>query len=342
MKNNLPSKYFLAPMAELSTPPLRCIIKKLSPSTALYSEMLAAGPIAANAIHNEPLIKKWEFDDPLIYQLVGSDPSVMAEAVKQLSGRNPYGYDINMGCGAPDIIKKGSGAKLITDPDLACRIVAACVKTAPGQISVKIRTGWSENNFEYILKLINRLADEGISHITIHPRFGKQAFRGKADWELLKNLKNELKIPVIGNGDLTDPAKINYYLKNNYCDAIMLARGAVTTPWLFSLMEITQSDLSDNNLTKTIDRLSVPLELIELTRSMLPENLHLSRIWRFSLYYCQGLLYGHRLFSDIRNTSDLDLIAELYKNYFELNESERWLNYFFNGEFYENSALQSQ
>lgn len=315
----LPGKLFLAPMAEISTPALRGVIKGLCPGTVLFSEMLSAGAIAAGADHNEPLVKKHDFDDPLVYQIVGSDPGVMAAACAALSEAGCLSVDINMGCPIHDIVKKGQGARLLADPPKAREIVRACRRAARTGLSVKMRTGWEESDEARFADFIAMLEGEGVDFITVHPRCARLGFRRTADWRLVALAKRTVSIPVIGNGDIDTPQAAADRMRDSGCDGVMIGRAAVSSPWIFRLAD----DLMNGAPAPLeVNIRGIFLEVLDNMGRFLPERLHRSRSHRFCSYYTRNARYGHELFTRIRRETSLDRIRELVVEYYDRNPGE--------------------
>lgn len=315
----LPGKLFLAPMAETSTPALRRVIKDLCPETVLYSEMLSAGAIAAGAPHNEPLVTMRDFDDPLIYQIVGADPGVMADACAVLSETGCYGVDINMGCPNHDIVKKGQGAKLLTDIEKTRSIVRACRNATQKRLSVKMRSGYDDNDETHLIAFITMLEEEGVDFIALHPRYAKLGFRRTADWRLVALAKRHLSIPVIGNGDIDTPESAVEKMNRSGCDGIMIGREAVKTPWIFRL-------IADLSLSRTsslhVDVRDIFLRTLSYMQEYLPERLHRSRSHRFCVYFTRNAQYGHELFTKIRREETIEPIKEIVEEYYSRNPEE--------------------
>ncbi len=320
----LPGKLFLAPMAETSTPALRQAIKEFCPETILYSEMLSAGAIAACSPHNEPLVCRRDFDDPLIYQIVGSDPSVMARACAILSDTGCYGVDINMGCPNHDIMKKGQGAYLLTDNNRARSIIHACRKACPVRLSVKMRTGYEDNDEEYFISFIRMLEDEGVDFIAVHPRYAKLSFRRKADWRLVSLAKQHVSIPVIGNGDIDTPGAALEKMRESGCDGIMIGREAVKSPWVFNL---AAGLMNSGSAYLEVNIHDVFITILDRIREYLPERLHRSRGHRFSVYYTKNARYGHELFTRIRKEESIGPIMDIVNDYYTRNSDEAIKHY---------------
>lgn len=306
-------------MAETTTPALRHTVKEFCPETVLFSEMLSAGAIAAGAPHNEPLVLRRHFDDPLIYQIVGSEPAVMARACAILSNSGCYGVDINMGCPNHDIMKKGQGAYLLTDAPRARSIVQACRKACTSRLSVKMRTGYEESNEEQFISFIKMLEAEGVDFITVHPRYAKLSFRRKADWRLVSVAKQHVAVPIIGNGDIDTPQGAVEKMKEFGCDGVMIGREAVKSPWIFKR---AADYLNTGSADCTIDIHHVFISVLKRIRDYLPERLHKSRSHRFAVYYCNNARYGHELFTKIRREESIGPIIDIVNDYYGRNPGE--------------------
>ena len=281
--------------------------------------MLSAGAIAAGSPHNEPLVTKRDFDEPLIYQIVGSDPAVMSAACSVLSRKNCFAIDINMGCPNHEIVKKGQGARLLTDIEKARTIIRACRKATPTRLSVKMRTGYEDNNERHFLNFIRMLESEGVDFITVHPRYARLGFRRTAEWRLVALAKRHVSIPVIGNGDIDTPEAAVNRMAESGCDGVMIGREAVKSPWIFRLA----ADLMNgNNIVREVNVRDIFIKTLGYMREYLPERLHKSRSHRFCAYYTRNARYGHELFTKIRREGDIGLIQELVDDYYRRNSHE--------------------
>jgi tRNA-dihydrouridine synthase len=244
---------------------------------------------------------------------VGNSPEKMAAACRILSEKSCYSIDINMGCSAPDILKKNYGAKLLGDISLARSIVRECRKTCTTRLSVKMRSGYESSDEEYLKKFTAMLQDEGVDFITLHPRSAKLSFRRSADWKLISLLKENLKIPVIGNGDIVTPEIAVKRIAETGCDGIMIGREAVTTPWIFRLCAAIEHNMKDEII---IDLLDVWIKVLEDIRINMPLQLQKSRAHRFSFYFSKNTVFSHELFRKIRNAGTISGMVEIIKNYF--------------------------
>ncbi|HON79968.1 MAG TPA: tRNA-dihydrouridine synthase family protein [Spirochaetota bacterium] len=317
--------YFLAPMAEITTPALRNLVKHYYSGIVLSSEMMSAAAIVGGAMNNNVFLARYPFDDPYIYQIVGNSPGKMAEACRILSGKGCFSVDINMGCSAPDIVKKNYGAKLLCDIDLAKKIVRECRKACTTRLSVKMRSGYESSDEEYLKKFSRMLQEEGVDFITLHPRFAKLSFRRSADWKLVSLLKRSVNIPVIGNGDIISPEIAAKRITETGCDGIMIGREAVTSPWIFRLCAAIEQNRYDEI---TIDLLDVWIRVLEDMQRILPLHLQKSRAHRFSFYFSKNTLFSHELFRKIRNADAIPEIIEIVSRYFsETGYNERCVHF---------------
>jgi nifR3 family TIM-barrel protein len=171
-------------------------------------------------------------EKPIGIQIFGSDPQILAYAAAKLSHSNADIIDINMGCPAPKITKNGEGAALMKNPSLISKIVKSVVASTTIPITVKIRKGWDDKTINAV-EIAKTIEDCGASAITVHGRTREEFYSGQADWSIIKSVKDAVRIPVIGNGDVTDSISAKKMLEETNCDAIMIGRGAQGNPWVF-------------------------------------------------------------------------------------------------------------
>lgn len=200
----------------------------------VYSEMVSAKGVQHNNKNTKELLKVDERERPVAMQMFGSDPEIMAEMARKLNEYEDIDIlDINMGCPAPKIVKNGEGSALTLNPKLVGEIISAVSKASEKPVTVKFRKGFDDQHLNALE--IGRIAEEsGAKAVTIHGRTREQYYAGKADWDIIKALKEEIKtIPVIGNGDIFTPEDAKKMLEYTGCDAVMIGRGSQGNPFIF-------------------------------------------------------------------------------------------------------------
>ena len=228
----LPNRVFLAPMAGVTDMPFRILCKEQG-CGLVYSEMVSSRGMNHQDEKSEKLTWINEAEMPAAVQIFGNDPEGLAEAARKLSMGNAAIIDINMGCPTPKIVKNGDGSAITRNPELVGRIVNAVSKASSKPITIKIRKGWDENSVNAVE--IAKIAEEnGAAAIAVHGRTREQFYSGKADWEIIRAVKNAVKIPVIGNGDVFSAEDAKKLFETTGCDAIMVGRGAQGNPWIFN------------------------------------------------------------------------------------------------------------
>lgn len=228
-KNNV----FLAPMAGVTDLVFRVICKEMD-CGMVYSEMVSAKGVQHNNKNTKELLKVDEMERPVAMQMFGSDPEIMAEMARKLNEYEDIDIlDINMGCPAPKIVKNGEGSALTLNPKLVGEIISAVSKASEKPVTVKFRKGFDDQHLNALE--IGKIAEEsGAKAVTIHGRTREQYYAGKADWDIIKALKEEIKtIPVIGNGDIFTPEDAKKMLEYTGCDAVMIGRGSQGNPFIF-------------------------------------------------------------------------------------------------------------
>ena len=232
-KVNIDFPVLLAPMAGYTDYPFRVLCKRMG-AGLVYSEFVSADGIIRENTRTIEMIRFSDEERPIGIQIFGSDPDTMSQAASFIDRKfSPDIIDINYGCPVPKLTKKGGGSAALKDLCLMDEITHAVIDAVPNTpVTVKMRAGWDNDNI-IIPDVGNRLEDIGVKAITLHPRTTKQRYKGKANWELIKLLKQNVSIPVIGNGDIYCIANIKEMFDYTECDAVMIARAAQGNPWIF-------------------------------------------------------------------------------------------------------------
>lgn len=227
LKNNL----VLAPMAGVTDLPFRLLCKEQG-CGLMCTEMVSAKALLYKNKNTAPLLEVREEERPVAVQLFGSDPEILSSMAKQIED-GPYDIiDLNMGCPVPKVVNNGEGSALMRDPKQVEAILTAMVKTLKKPVTVKFRKGFNEESIN--AAEMAKIAEScGVAAVAIHGRTREQYYSGKADWDIIRQVKEAVKIPVIGNGDIFQPEDAKAMLEMTGCDGLMIARGVRGNPWIF-------------------------------------------------------------------------------------------------------------
>jgi tRNA-dihydrouridine synthase B len=215
-------------MAGITDYPFRRLARQMG-CGMVFTEMVSADGLLRKG---EAFLKLEKEEHPVSVQLFGANPETLAEAAERVEAAGADAVDLNMGCPAKKVIRTGAGAGLMREPEKAKRILTGMRKRLTIPFTVKIRSGWDEKQVNAIE--IARIAEDcGVDAISVHPRTREQGFQGLSDWKVIREVKKEVGVPVIGNGDVTHPALVKKMKDETGCDGVMIGRGALGNPWIF-------------------------------------------------------------------------------------------------------------
>ncbi len=226
----------LAPMAGLTDLTFRRVVRRCGHRGLVVSEILSSEGLIRGRLDPAEYLRIAPDEHPVALQLSGADPERMAEAARWCEGEGADVVDINMGCPASKVTKGLCGAALLRDPALAARVAGAVVRAVSLPVTVKMRLGWSESEVTF-LEVARALEAEGVAGLALHARTRRQGYSGEADWDRVAQLKAEVSVPVVGNGDIRDPAQALSLWRRTGCDGLMVGRAAVKNPWIFRQIE---------------------------------------------------------------------------------------------------------
>ncbi len=259
----LDSPVILAPMAGVTDLPFRLLCRRKG-AGLLCMEMVSAKAIYYNNRNTEALLEIHPEETPVSLQLFGSDPKLMGEMAKKIEARPFSILDINMGCPVPKVVNNGEGSALMKNPELAGEIMASVVKAIDKPVTVKIRKGFNDENVNAV-ELAKIAEDAGVAAIAVHGRTREQYYSGSADWDIIRQVKEAVSIPVIGNGDVTDCNSAKRLLEETGCDGIMIGRASRGNPWIF---ERIQSYLATGVMPEPVSKEEMRQTILEHAKLM--------------------------------------------------------------------------
>lgn len=226
--------FVLAPMAGVTDMPFRTLCKEQG-AGLICMEMISAKAISFHNKNTIALMKIDPCEHPVSMQLFGSEPELMAEVAKSIEDKDFDILDINMGCPVPKVVNNGEGSALLKNPELIVQIIKSVSSAIQKPVTVKVRIGF-ENAPVDIVEIARRAEDAGAAAIAVHGRTRQQYYSGTADWDIIRQVKEAVSIPVLGNGDVDSPLKAEALLKQTGCDGVMIGRAVRGNPWIFREM----------------------------------------------------------------------------------------------------------
>lgn len=303
------NKAFLGPMAGFTDLPLRKISKEFGAGLT-YTEMVSAKALYYGDKKTQRLLVPE--DDKCAVQIFGRDPEIMAQISKKLEDMGVPLIDINMGCPAPKIVKNGEGSELLKEKELAAEIVYAIKKAVNIPVTVKTRRGWTECP-DAVLELAEKLNEVDVDAICVHGRTREQYYNGKADWNIIKEVKKLVKCPVIGNGDVATLEDYVNIIEQTDCDAVMIARAACNRPWIFE--ECATGHVKNMSIE---DKLRLILKHYELSVDFYGEQLAIPQMRKQFHCYIRGLPRAAKLKDDINKINSYEQVKHMINDLLDI------------------------
>ena len=309
LENNI----ILAPMAGITDLPFRVICKKFGPAL-VCTEMVSSKAIFHNDSNTKRLMKIEKRERPVSVQIFGSDEESMEVATKYVNKIADI-IDINMGCPAPKVVKNGDGSKLLLDLEKAEKIIQTVVKNAKVPVTLKFRKGW-DNEHIVACELAKIAEKNGISAITIHGRTRSEFYSGKADWEIIKKVKESVNIPVIANGDIVDEESALNAFKETNADGIMIGRAAVGNPWIFRNIIYFLQTGEKLNAVNAKEKLDIIKEHLNLEIEEKGELVAIREMRKHISAYTKNLKDSSKFRVEMNKIEDKQKLINLLEDYF--------------------------
>ena len=280
------NKIFLAPMAGVTDLAFRTLCKEHG-ADLVVSEMVSSRGLHYKDKKTNELLKSNDIEAPLIVQLFGNEPEIMAEAAKILEDMGVKYLDINMGCPAPKIVKNGDGCSLMRNETLAGKISESVVKAVKIPVSVKFRAGWDSDSINAV-SFAKTMENAGVSCVTVHGRTKDQFYSGNADYDIIKQVRDAVKIPVIANGDVIDGKTAIEILEKTGCNSLMVGRGSLGNPFVFGQIKAAFEGNVIVNVSSEQKRKAL-LRHIELMEEYKPEYIGVPEMRKHFAWYLKGI-----------------------------------------------------
>jgi nifR3 family TIM-barrel protein len=306
---------FLAPMAGVTDMAFRILCKRQDCGLT-YTEMVSAKGLHYKSNNTAVLLEIAQEERPAAVQVFGSEPEIVAEAARYAEAGGAAIIDINMGCPTPKIVKNGDGSALMKRPELVREIVRGTVKAVKVPVTIKIRKGWDEESVNAV-EIAVIAAQEGAAAVTVHGRTREQFYSGIADWDIIRQVKRAVDIPVIGNGDITKPQDAGRMLEKTGCDAVMIGRGAQGNPWIFK--RTAEYLLSGQLLPEPTyeQRVDAIIRHMEMVSKLKGETIGVKEMRKHAVWYLKGMPGSTKVKTEIFKLTTCSQVKEILLEYLD-------------------------
>ncbi|WP_304239460.1 tRNA dihydrouridine synthase DusB [Phascolarctobacterium succinatutens] len=305
----------LAPMAGITDLPFRLICRRLGCGMTV-SEMVSAKGLLYKNVKTTEMLRIDDGERPTAIQLFGSVPAELAEAARMVEASGADMIDFNMGCPVPKIVNNGEGSALMKNPQLAHDILAAMVKAVKIPVTVKFRAGWDDANRNAV-EIARAVEAAGVSAVAVHGRTRQQFYEGKADWSIIADVKQAVKVPVFGNGDIFTVADGLRMLEQTGCDGLMIGRGADGNPWLFTALAAALRGEPQPQPPSLKERLAQAAEHLEMLIAYKNEVVAVKEMRRHISAYLKGMPHAAEFRGRFHKVDTQEQFSQLLAEYSE-------------------------
>lgn len=309
------SRVFLAPMAGITDVPMRQLVSSLG-GGVMVSEMVAINALSRKNPKSYRIADVRNENYPVVVQLVGSEPEMFTDTAKLCAELGAHSLDINMGCPVKKIVNNQAGSALMKDMSNAAKIIEATVKATPLRVSVKFRKGWDCNSVNAVA-FAKMCEDSGAAYITVHGRTRSEFYSGTADWDIIAKVKDAVKIPVIGNGDITSPERAKAMIEYTKVDAVMIGRATLGNPWLISQTH----DYLENGIIPVAPLIpllkNTLLTHLKALHEYYGDRLALPLSRKYVCWYCKNLRDARKFREKYMLINDIESANAAINNYFD-------------------------